>query len=142
MSEPATETDTTDVHEDADSNTVAMIGLILTLIAGLMCSVLFAAASRLPEKQTGPPDDPPATKPEFGDSELAAQQLQVLVLASATAVLNLVGLVLSIAGLFLPNRPRAVAICGTILAFALFAGVFGVMAMGAFLTPSAAVPSG
>ena len=136
MSDPAIEPDAANLPEDGPGNTVATIGLILTVIAGLLCSVLFAAASRLPDEGVAS-DDPAAAEPELIDSELAARQLQVLLIASATAVLNLVGLILSTAGLFVPHRPRAVAICGTILSLALFAGVFGVMGVGALLTPGA-----
>jgi hypothetical protein len=136
MSDPAIEPGAANLPEDGPGNTVATIGLILTVIAGLLCSVLFAAASRLPDEGVAS-DDPAAAEPELIDSELAARQLQVLLIASATAVLNLVGLILSTAGLFVPHRPRAVAICGTILSLALFAGVFGVMGVGALLTPGA-----
>ena len=141
MSDPAIEPGAANLPEDGPGNTVATIGLILTVIAGLLCSVLFAAASRLPDEGVAS-DGPAAAEPELIDSELidselAARQLQVLLIASATAVLNLVGLILSTAGLFVPHRPRAVAICGTILSLALFAGVFGVMGVGALLTPGA-----
>lgn len=178
MSDPAIQTGTPGDAEITAGNTVAVIGLILTLTAGLMCGVLFAAASRLParppdseptDRGSEPvtdidgaetPDEPGSADPAGGDPspestetdkdppgggdrigpERAALELQVLLLASATAVLNLVGLVLSVAGLFIPNRPRGVAVCGTILALCLCAGVFGVMAVGALLDPAGALP--
>ena len=146
MSNTSPEPDKPIVGENAPGNTVAVIGLILTLIAGLMCAVLFAVVSQLPDSQsltqsyglqftnqseldeTVSPDSQAQAEPrEEGTNSTAdvadvpavakvrhlktkrsVVQLQVLLLTSATAVLNLVGLVLSIAGLFIPGRPRAV----------------------------------
>ncbi|MCH2212473.1 MAG: hypothetical protein MK110_14300 [Fuerstiella sp.] len=147
-------------------NTVATIGLILTLLAGLLCALLFVAATQLPEQNDssrlsegmpgdvrsggGSGQDLRSTEvPEFNpemDEQLAVhaeltraalegQRFQVLLLGIATFVLNLTGLVLCVIGLFVPNRPKTVAICGTVLSVLLFAGVFGVIAVGALLDP-------
>ena len=146
-------------------NTVATIGLVLTIVAGLMCGMLFNSAKSLTDlntqasatKQTAATERDEAGALDAEDVDTLArkeatavkaalaaevaqkagdsQRLQVLLLASATAMLNLVGLVLSIIGLFVPNRRRSIAVCGTILSLLLFAGVFGVMAVGALLNP-------
>jgi len=180
VSNTSTEPDRPIVGENAPGNTVATIGLILTLVAGLMCGVLFAVVSRLPGSKSVPQsynlqstiqpesgdaesldsqvapephdedtdsapeaiDVPLVAEAELVEAKTAVVQLQVLLLTIATAVLNLVGLVLSIAGLFVPNRPRTVAVCGMILALLLFAGVFGVVAVGALLNPVASMISG
>ena len=160
MSGSAAQSDSATVAEYVPGNTVAVMGLILTVVACLMCGVLFAAASRLPEEQslaesTGVhvsarhqtvngelPDGGNATELRDNETEAEheadtqARELQVLLLASAVAVLNLVGLVMSVAGLFVPHRPRTPAVCGMILALLLFAGVFGVVAVGAFWNPA------
>lgn len=149
-------------------NTVGAIGLVLTVVAGLMCGVLFTTARGLPDAvEPVPVDDSSAEPAEDGEqsgttdgseadsgdtarsnrqaeliqADLDARRLRVLLLASTTAMLNLVGLVLSVVGLFVPNRPRMVAVCGTILSLLLFAGVFGVMAVGALMNPGSIVPS-
>ncbi|MCH2202122.1 MAG: hypothetical protein MK102_09135 [Fuerstiella sp.] len=143
-------------------NTVATIGLILTLLAGLLCVLLFVAASQLPEPNDLPgsadetsedvdsdagidqdPTEPVVSLPdlemnahaEVAKAALEAQRLQVLLLGIATFVLNLTGLVLCVIGLFVPSRTRVVAICGTILSLLLLAGVFGVISVGALLNP-------
>jgi len=151
--------------EAPPGNTVATIGLALTIVAGLMCGMLFRSANSLASlntqasaaKQTAANErneadaiesedvDTLATKEaaavkaalaaQVAQNEENSQRLQVLLLASATAMLNLVGLVLNVIGLLVPNRPRSVAVCGTILSTLLFAGVFGVMAVGALLNP-------
>jgi hypothetical protein len=154
----------TDV-EAPPGNTVATIGLVLTIVAGLMCGMLFKSANRLAglntqasaAKQTAAIERNEADAVESEDADALAtkeatavkaalaaevtqqaensQRLQVLLLASATVMLNLVGLVLNVVGLLVPNRPRSIAVCGMILSLLLFAGVFGVMAVGALLTP-------
>ena len=169
MSSPESEAKlpvSTDV-EAPSGNTVATIGLVLTVVAGLMYGMLFTSASGLTDlntqasaaQKTAEAERDEADAVESEDAEAVAakeasavkaalsaevaqkaadsQQLQVLLLASATAMLDLVGLVLSIIGLFVPNRPRSIAVCGTILSLLLFAGVFGVMAVGALLNPVA-----
>ena len=173
MSSPETGTDTSTVAENGPVNTVAVIGLMLTLAAALMCGVLFATVGQLPEHKSTPSsphshstsqpvpvdgevpesqlaaalsdadtdsvpkanDGHAAATAQIVKAELAAQQLQVLLLASTMAVLNFLGLLLSIAGLFVPNHPRTVAIFSTVLSLLLFGGVFGVMAVGALLNP-------
>lgn len=144
-------------------NTVAAIGLVLTVVAGLMCIVLFSTARGLPDAKSPEAPvisrvarvadeadsvDPEASEQDAAESARAEQQeaqiraenegrrLRVLLLASTTAMLNLVGLVLSVVGLFVPKRPRMVAVCGTILSLLLFAGIFGVMAVGALMNPA------
>jgi hypothetical protein len=167
MSSPESETKlsvVTDV-EAPPGNTVATIGLVLAIVAGLMCGMLFTSAKSLTDlntqasatKKTAATERDEADAVESEDADTLAakeatavkaalaaevsqkaedsQRLQVLLLASATAMLNLVGLVLSIIGLLVPNRPRSIAVCGTILSLLLFAGVFGVMAVGALLNP-------
>jgi len=153
--------------EAPPGNTVATIGLVLTIVAGLMCGLLFISSSRLTDLKTqasaakkmatAERNEADAAESEDADAMAAkeadvvkaaqavevaqkaedSQRLQVLLLASATAMLNLVGLVLSTIGLLVPNRPRSIAVCGTILSLLLFAGVFGVMAVGALLNPVA-----
>ncbi len=170
MSSPGTEgtLSQTAEAEIPPGNTVATIGLIITLAAGVMCGVLFAAARGLPDAPPQPrPTAPPVSEPDAADpnteedpeviaareaervraeerekqrkAEEDAQRLRVLLLASTTAVLNLVGLCLCVVGLFVPNRPRAIAVGGTILSLILFAGVFGVMAVGALLNSAVTI---
>ena len=151
------------------ANTVATIGLILTALAAMLCSVMFGSAAGLPsskvveeavsESDGGSNGDAGATESDTEElteeqraaadaersaaeeqareagQQLEAQRLRVLLLASATAVLNLVGLGLSIAGLFVPHRPRGMAICGTVFSLLLFAGMFGVLAVGSLMDP-------
>jgi hypothetical protein len=127
---------------DAPGNAVAMIGLVLTMAAVLFCGMLFAAARQLSEHERERLEKAAAASPaaeiantdtteaEAVQSARSAEQLRVLLLASVAAVLNLVGLILCVAGLFVPNRPRAMAIGGTIVSALLLIGVFGVMALG------------
>jgi len=136
-----------DGAEPSPGNAVALIGLVLTMAAMLFCGLLFGAASQLAanDQQRQAEAETRAALPgnsDNGDSDAEvtdaqsarnAEQLRVLLLASVAAVLNLVGLVLCIVGLFVPNRPRAIAIGGTILSALLLTGVFGVMAIGALL---------
>ena len=128
-------------------NTVAAIGFSLTVVAVLMSALLLGMASQLPT-----PDSPPETDVAAAESDnpasseeaatevdnrvdaASAPRLRVLLLAIATAVVNLLGLVLCTVGLFVPKRPRALAATGSAIALLLFIGIFGVMSVGAFLT--------
>jgi len=127
--------------EAAPGNAVAVIGLVLTVAAMLFCGLLFGAAEQLAEHErerldqtarqdSAASDDVPAEESDTVEKERSSEQLRVLLLASVAAVLNLVGLILCVAGLLIPNRPRAAAIGGTIISALLFVGVFGVLAVG------------
>ena len=123
-------------------NAVAMVGLVLTMAAMLCCGLLFGAAGQLAEHERERLDlaatraaatdseDTDAVEDTAAQSARSAEQLRLLLLASVAIVLNLVGLVLCVAGLLIPNRPRAVAIGGTFLSALLLMGVFGVVAVG------------
>ncbi|MCP4506401.1 MAG: hypothetical protein GY826_08400, partial [Fuerstiella sp.] len=76
------------------SNTVALIGVILSVIAALFCAVLFLLAHQLP-------DDIDSFDPRNANS---SAHLRLLILGCSTAVLLLVSLILSVVGLFLPDR--------------------------------------
>jgi len=167
MNLPAPESEPAAPAADGNpTNPVALIGLVLTLMAGLMCGLLFSTANGLTDpgsidlivhsldtKSNGAEsteiEDPETQAARHAEEVRAIQEateqqqaqdairLQVLLLGSATIVLNLVGLVLSVIGLLVPHRPRGLAVCGTVLSLLLFAGVFGVMAVGAMLNPAA-----
>ena len=128
-------------------NTVAAIGFSLTVVALLMSALLLGTAAQLPTPDSLPEtnvaaaesDDPAgseeaATEVDNPVDAASGPRLRVLLLAIATAVVNLLGLVLCVVGLFIPERPRALAATGSIIALLLFIGIFGVMSVGAFLT--------
>ncbi len=99
------------------ANTVALIGVILTVVGAVFCLVLFLLAHQLPDSID-----------KFGAENVnSSVHLRLLILGCSTAVLLLVSLILSIVGLFLPDRPRILAVVGTIVSLVLFLGVFGVL---------------
>jgi hypothetical protein len=61
--------------------------------------------------------------------------LRLLILGCSTAVLVVVAFVLCVVGMFLPNRPRALAIVGTALSVLILLGVFGVLIVGVIMNP-------
>lgn len=142
MTTPAQDVSVSDLQQQTPGNAVAVIGLVLTLAAMLVCGLLFGAASELADhesERTNPSarqsrspggQSGAAADDDAAQKERSSEQLRVLLLASVAAVLNLVGLILCVAGLLIPNRPRAAAIGGTIISALLFVGVFGVMAVG------------
>ena len=116
------------------SNTLALIGMILTAVAGLMCVWLFIAAGGVqlpPADGTGQQDA--ESESDADPAAIYRLRMRLLLLGSAAAVLNLVGLCLSVAGLLVPNRPRFPAFVATVLSLLLFAGIFGVLAVGTLL---------
>ena len=114
------------------TNTVALTGVVLAVVAVALYAWLFYAVSLLP----GDPE-------EFRlHSENAPTQVRLIVLASAAGVVNVVALGLCVVGLILPGRPRLLATIGIIATFALLVGVFGVLAVGVMLgrrVPASAV---
>ena len=113
------------------SNTVALIGLVLVGVAVTLCILLFVLVGQLPDsiaevkelKSTGP------------------AQLQLLILVCSTAVLTAVAFTLCFIGLFLPNRPRMMALVGTGLSAVLLA-IFGAVLVGTLMNPpTSAVPA-
>ena len=137
------------VHEDLPANTPALIGTILTAVAGVMCVWLFLSAGNLQfqqlassesgnevttERAAGVADrvnEQPGTRPKT--PIVRGRPMRLLLLGSTAAVLNLTGLSLSVAGLVIPDRRRILALISTILSFLLFAGVFGVLVVGILL---------
>ena len=107
------------------SNTVALIGVILSMIAALFCAVLFLLAHQLP-------DNIDSFDPRNANS---SAHLRLLILGCSTAVLLLVSLILSVVGLFLPDRSRKLAVVGTITSLALFLGIFGVLIAAVLFAP-------
>ena len=108
------------------ANTVALIGVILAIVGAVFCSILFLLAHQLPDSID-----------QFGaDNVNSSAHLRLLILGCSTAVLLLVSLILSIVGLFLPNRPRILAIIGTIASLMLFLGVFGVLIAAVVFNPT------
>jgi uncharacterized BrkB/YihY/UPF0761 family membrane protein len=107
------------------SNTVALIGVILAVVGAIFCSILFLLAHQLP-------DSIESFGPQNANS---SAHLRLLILGCSTAVLLLVSLILSIVGLFLPNRSRKLAIAGTIASLVLFLGVFGVLIAAVLFAP-------
>ncbi|MDG2130229.1 MAG: hypothetical protein P8K08_19680 [Fuerstiella sp.] len=114
------------------SNTVALIGVILSMIAALFCAVLFLLAHQLP-------DNIDSFDPRNANS---SAHLRLLILGCSTAVLLLVSLILSVVGLFLPDRSRKLAVVGTITSLALFLGIFGVLIAAVLLNPDEKTNSG
>jgi ABC-type Na+ efflux pump permease subunit len=107
------------------SNTVALIGLILVGLAAALCALMFALTNQLPDGIT-----------EFGDSGNDSRaHVRLLILGCSTAVLVVVAFVLCVVGMFLPNRPRALAIVGTALSVLILLGVFGVLIVGVIMNP-------
>ena len=117
-------------HQEPVPNTVALIGIILVAIAAALCVLLLILVNQLPDevekvrelKGTGP------------------AQLQLLILLCSTAVLTIVAFFLCAVGLFLPNRPRLLAITGTTLSLLLLLGVFGVVITGTLMQPTPGGP--
>lgn len=109
------------------SNSVALIGLVLICVAIGLCVLLFGMANQLPDKIT-----------EFSDiKQNSPTHLRLLILSCSTAVLVIVSFVLCVVGLFLPNRPRGMAIAGTSLSLLVMLGVFGVLTLGVVMNPRA-----
>ena len=110
------------------SNSVALIGLILAIVAALMCSLMFVMANQLPVDAQGFEDylqhDTPA-------------HLRLLILGCSTLLLVAVAVILCVVGLFLPNRPRIMAVIGASISGLILLGVFGVLILGAIMTPQA-----
>ena len=107
------------------SNTVALIGVILAVVGAVFCAILFLLAHQLPDSIDS-----------FGAQNAnSSAHLRLLILGCSTAVLLLVSLILSIVGLFLPNRSRKLAIVGTIVSLMLFLGIFGVLIAAVLFTP-------
>ncbi|MCP4170271.1 MAG: hypothetical protein GY758_05795 [Fuerstiella sp.] len=108
------------------ANTVALIGVILAVIGAVFCLILFLLAHQLPDSVD-----------QFGAENVnSSAHLRLLILGCSTAVLLLVSLILSIVGLFLPDRPRVLAIIGTIASLVLFLGVFGVLIAAVLFNPA------
>lgn len=108
------------------ANTVALIGVILAVVGAVFCSILFLLADQLPDSID-----------QFGAEKVnSSAHLRLLILGCSTAVLLLMSLILSIVGLFLPNRPRMLAIIGTITSLMLFLGVFGVLIVAILFNPA------
>ena len=106
--------------------------MILSVIAALFCAVLFLLAHQLP-------DNIDSFDPLNANS---SAHLRLLILGCSTAVLLLVSLILSVVGLFLPDRSRKLAVVGTITSLALFLGIFGVLIAAVLLNPDEKTNSG
>ena len=108
------------------ANTVALIGVILAVVGAVFCAILFLLAHQLPDSID-----------QFAAENVnSSAHLRLLILGCSTAVLLLVSLILSIVGLFLPNRPRILAIIGTVASLMLFLGVFGVLIAAVLFNPA------
>lgn len=118
---------TSDETSVSVSNSVALIGLVLICVAIGLCVLLFGMANQLPDKIT-----------EFSDiKQNSPTHLRLLILSCSTAVLVVVSFVLCVVGLFLPDRPRGMAIVGTSLSLLVMLGVFGVLTLGVVMNPAA-----
>lgn len=120
-----TEATTDPITAPAMSNTVALIGTIIAVVAVVLCGLMFLLASQLPSQE--------ATVPQLSVDTPA--QLRLLIVGCSTAVLAFVALILCVVGLFLPNRPRLLAAVGATVSLLLLLGVFGVLLIGAMLNP-------
>lgn len=114
------------------SNTVSLIGFVLALITAVMCGWMALAASAIPDKID-------AFSRVQGN---APAQLRLLILACSTAVLNAVAFILCCVGLFLPRRPRTLAVVGTAISFLLLVAVFGVLTVGITMNPESTSQGG
>lgn len=116
----------TEVDPPPVPNTVALIGVILIGVAAAMCTLMFALTNQLPDGMA-----------EFTASgNNSPAHLRLLILGCSTAVLVVVALVLSVVGMLLPDRPRVLAIVGTVLSLLILLGVFGVLFVGVVMNPS------
>ncbi len=130
--------------EERPANTLAVVGIVLTLIAAMMAGLLITMAGRLAETEAASATDSPSTV--AGSEQRAAEsgstgefdaavRLRILLLASTTAVVCLTGLSLCTAGLLTADRPRALAVTGVVVSLLILAGLFGVMITGSLLNP-------
>lgn len=116
--------DESSVRGTAVPNTVALIGVILNGVAIVFCGLMFLLASELP-----------ADRQQFQE-QLAAdtpEKLRLLIVGCCAALLLVVSLVLCLVGLFLPGRPRLLAVLGTATSFVLLAGIFGTLLIGVMI---------
>jgi len=111
-------------------NTVAFIGFILACLSAVLLVLLLWFVGQLP-------DDIESFQQRFNEDTLA--QLRLLILGCSIAVLTLVAFVLSVAGLFMPQRSRLLAGIGTIMSFLILSGVFGVLLTGALMNSAPTV---
>lgn len=110
----------------SESNTVALLGVILIGVAIGLCGLLFAMANHLHDGI-----------PEFNAQDANSPvHLRLLILGCSTAVLSLVAFILCTVGLFLPNRPRMLAAIGLVLSLFVLLGVFGVLLVGVLMNPA------
>ena len=121
-----TPSQTADPAGPAESNTVALIGVVLVGVTIGMCGLLFWLVNQLPDGQS-----------EFRILENdTPAQMRLLVLGGSTAVLTVVSLILCLIGLVLPNRPRLLASVGALVSGTMLLGIFGVLIVGAVLNPA------
>ncbi|MEQ9407862.1 MAG: hypothetical protein RIK87_09040 [Fuerstiella sp.] len=113
------------------SNTVALIGLILAVLAALLCVLLFILVERLPAEISVFQEELDGDRPA---------QLRLLILGCSTAVLAVVALILCVVGLFVQHRPRLLAAVGTTISLVLLLGIFGVLLVGSLMNPEPRPP--
>lgn len=107
-----------DTVESEPFNTVGLISLILTAVSGGLCGVMFFLANGLP--------DNPA---DFIDDATTPAQLRLLILACSTGLLAIVGFVMGLIALLLPNPNKKMALVAVVGATFILLGVFGVIVL-------------
>lgn len=123
---PQTQSPENSAVPPSETNTVAVVGVVLVGLTIFLCGLLFWLVSQLPSGI----DDFRTLK------ENTPAQMRLLVLGCSTAVLALVSLVVCLFGSLLPNRPRLLASVGALISAMILLGVFGVLIVGAVLNPS------
>lgn len=101
-------------------NTVAVAGLIFGLMAAGLYSLLFYWVQALPnsaDQLMELPTNTPAV-------------LKLVAVGGSGALLNVVALMLCVAGLLIPHRSRGLALTGTIVFGAMFLGIACVVLLG------------
>ena len=104
--------------ESEPFNTVGLISLILTTVSAGLCAVMFFLANGLP--------DNPA---DFSDDATTPAQLRLLILACSTGLLAIVGFVMGLIALLLPNPNKKMALVAVVGATLILLGVFGVIVL-------------
>ena len=107
------------------ANIVGWAGIGFALIAAGLYGVLFYMLYRLPSSRN-----------ELEELRTNAPALtRLLVVAASAALLNVVGVILSLTGFLAPRRPRTMSVIGTAFSAIMLIAVFSVVVVSLLMSP-------
>ena len=107
------------------ANIVGWAGIWFALIAAGLYGVLFYMLYRLPSSRN-----------ELEELRTNAPALtRLLVVAASAALLNVVGVILSLTGFLAPRRPRTMSVIGTAFSAIMLIAVFSVVVVSLLMSP-------